>query len=238
MNYSRARHLGLLIGRIGLHRVLEIEQRDPQLYSIRLLDKTVKSPDFYDLIVFNALISYRLRITGEAYWDLFANSVKEGEACETIIEFLKKHRALGINGKIRRLMALKGAGFRVSANLDAYKHDPYILLTDLSKVLNSDRTAKTLIFAVKMFYYAVMVREKERIRLDMKLPVPVDSRLIRITRSLGLVSDVHRPKAMEIQRAWGVISRIAGIPPLNIDSLLWPYKGGDILEYLEGLAKA
>ncbi|MDG7038151.1 MAG: N-glycosylase/DNA lyase, partial [Nitrososphaerota archaeon] len=94
-----------------------------------------------------------------------------------------------------------------------------------------------LIFAVKMFYYAVMVREKERIRLDMKLPVPVDSRLIRITRSLGLVSDVHRPKAMEIQRAWGVISRIAGIPPLNIDSLLWPYKGGDILAYLEGLAK-
>jgi hypothetical protein len=114
VNYSRARYLGLLIGRIGLHRVLEIEQRDPQLDSIRLLDKTVKSPDFYDLIVFNALISYRLRITGEAYWDLFANSVKDGEACETIIEFLKKHRALGINGKIRRLMALKGAGFRVS----------------------------------------------------------------------------------------------------------------------------
>ena len=41
------------------------------------------------------------------YWDLFANSVKEGEACEAIIEFLKQHRALSINGKIRRLMALK-----------------------------------------------------------------------------------------------------------------------------------
>jgi len=237
VNQRRARYLGLLIRRIGLTRVLEMEQRDPQLGSIRLLGNRITSLDYYDLVVFNALISYRLRVTGEAYWSLFANSVREGDAYESIIGFLKQHRALSINGKIRRLNALKRANFKVSVNLAAYKANPRALLSDLSNVLNSDKTSKTLIFAVKMFYYAVMARENERIRLDMRLPVPVDSRLIRITEDLGLVRDAHKQGTMEIQRAWGAVSRISGVPPLNIDSLLWPYKGLDIVGYLEGLAR-
>jgi len=92
------------------------------------------------------------------------------------------------------------------------------LQRDLAQVLGTRRNAKTVVFAVKMFGYAMRIATGEFRTYPMEIPIPVDSRIEKLTKRFGDVKPIS---------FWNSVARSANVPPLHIDSILWPALSGD-----------
>ena len=104
--------------------------------------------------------------------------------------------------------------------LEAQTHyENMVLLRDeLAKQLNSKPTAKTVVFAVKMFGYAMRIATGEFIPYPFVIPIPVDSRIERFTKQLS---------GEDPLQFWNRTAEETEVPPLHIDSILWPVLSGD-----------
>ena len=89
---------------------------------------------------------------------------------------------------------------------------------DLVKVMRAKEDAKTIVFAVKMFGYASRIVFREFVPYPMEIPIPKDFRIENYTRRFTSEDPV---------KFWERISKEVGIPPLHIDSILWPVLGGE-----------
>ncbi|ABU82549.1 N-glycosylase/DNA lyase [Ignicoccus hospitalis] len=206
----------------------QIESKDPQLKAIK---KVVQRHGLASLgvVVGNALVSYRLKGTGEEYWTEFGEFFSSHEpTVENLIKFIKKSRynvALK-EQKVRRVERVKEFLERVSANPLRYK-DLDALRQELARVLGAKGTEKTVVFASKMAYYAFKAAGVEA---EGDVPVPVDSRVATVTCASGLVEgtveEIMGAKRDEAVRTWARAAREAGMKTLNLDAVIWlPARG-------------
>jgi len=213
--------LGLTLKSIGLDYIYNLENEDPQLISLRKLATTFESKIFYDVSLLAALVAYRIRGTGESYWSDLANMNKSarGSPFDIVENFLVQRRELAIRGKFARLEKLRKSNFSVMENFTDYKNNPKKLYDRMNGVLNG-KGEKTLSFAIKIFYYSVLAKENRRITLPDDIPIPVDSRVIKVSRAIGLINPdcTERDKIYEV---WNMISSLSNIQPLHIDSYIW-----------------
>ncbi len=201
--------------------IYKLEDNDPQLLSIKQLANKFESKVFYDITLLSALVAYRLRGSGETYWsDLVRMSDASLNSPYDIVKnFLKSRRELAIRGKFSRLKKLEYSNFSLIKNLPDYKDNPKKLYDELKELLKG-RGEKTLSFAVKIFYYSVLAMENYRIELPLDIPLPVDSRVIKVSRAIGLINSSCNERK-KISDAWNEISVITNISPLHIDSYIW-----------------
>ena len=90
------------------------------------------------------------------------------------------------------------------------------LLEKLSKHLNSKKNGKTLVFAIKMFGYASRIVFNEFVQYPEKIEIPKDSRIEKYTLKFTNENPV---------KFWNSVSKTTKIPPLHIDSIIWPVLG-------------
>ena len=96
-----------------------------------------------------------------------------------------------------------------------------LLWKAIAKVLKVDRESKTVVFSVKMFGYAARIVLSKFNPYPMEIPIPEDVRIIKLTRKLTN----ERPRDF-----WMKIAKESNVPPLHIDSILWPLLGGARVE--------
>ena len=120
------------------------------------------------------------------------------------------------NVKLKRLE--RAEPFLTSINAKEYYDNMVALQHELAKTLGTQRNAKTVVFAVKMFGYAMRIATGEFRPYPMEIPIPVDSRIQRLTERLGEKNPI---------RFWQKIAEETGVPPLHIDSILWPAMSGN-----------
>ena len=89
---------------------------------------------------------------------------------------------------------------------------------DLARAMRSKGEAKTIVFAVKMFGYASRIAFEEFIPYPMEIDIPKDFRIENYTKRLT---------SQDLVKFWREIALEVNIPPLHIDSILWPVLGGD-----------
>ncbi|MBP1448772.1 MAG: N-glycosylase/DNA lyase [Thermoproteus sp.] len=216
-----AEEIALLLGRIGLDRILELEKKDPQYLAICRLCKARPEAEAARLAMLNALVSYKLSGRGEEHWDYFSKYFtehKSSDICKSFIEYIKRspYLALGRDGRTRR--ALKAC--RYSPNLD----DLLRSWRELADVLGAEGDAKTIVFAIKILNYVYMCCRGRARPAPFEIPIPVDYRVAKLTSCMGLV-DIGPEEALrrreEVQRIWSRIAEASGVPPLHIDTLLW-----------------
>ncbi|MGC8582884.1 MAG: N-glycosylase/DNA lyase [Thermoproteus sp.] len=216
-----AEEIALLLRKIGLKAILDLEKEDPQYKSVCRLCGNRGEPDTARLVMMNALISYRLTGKGEEHWHYFADFFsrrKGNDICEEFIQYIKTspYLAIGRDIRIKRI--------RKVCNYDPDIIDLSKTWRDLARLLGSDGEAKTVVFTVKMLNYVYMCCRGVDRALPNDIPIPVDYRVARLTACLGLIKagpEEALRRREEVQRIWSEIAERSGVPPLHIDTLLW-----------------
>ncbi|WP_457620305.1 N-glycosylase/DNA lyase [Methanopyrus sp.] len=204
---------------ITLREIRVIEERvDVQYKAIEALTDALPSTDLVRLTVANALVSYQLSSPGEDWWREFSSYFRKRRPDDIVREytrFLPRSRGNRrlIRQKLYRLHRaktfLEGLTWQ---DAESYYRNMNRLRLDLARALDTDPRSKTVVFAVKMFGYALRLITGKFRPYPFEIPIPVDARIERVTRSI--TDDDPR-------RYWDSIARQTGIPPLHLDSILW-----------------
>jgi len=211
---------------------------DPQYWAIYSIVSVNRSYTVY--AVANALVSYQLTMRGEEYWNLLAEQLLASrpslsELKSWFREFLARHNPRSYNVKYSRITRFTET--RLYRELSSQPLKYCSDLGTLNSILGSiygGSSAKTVVFATKIYYYACSASGCEAL-LDFDIDIPVDRRNAVITIDLGLlnVSGVSVEALLSkyrsiITNAWRIISNATGIPPLLIDTITWAVLGNPI----------
>jgi len=238
VDLGRAREIGeALRAAGGVAPILRLEEGDPQLHAVARV--AARDPGHALLTsVLTALISYRLAARGEEWWSCYGDYFSSQpptrdplEAARQVEAFLYDcpAGALAREAKARRVWrAARGAReplARLAGDPSLILSTGRVLLDPLSKALGQEPWRKTLVFAVKMAYYTARATLRDPVPAPPDTPLPVDKRVACLTVTSGIAPGadpdqvLRRPQpALE---AWGLAAGTAGVPPLNLDSLLW-----------------
>jgi len=211
-----------IIRKIGIEGARYIEENiDLQYYYIKRLYEEIRDEEsLIKLVILNSLSSYQLSSKAEEWWKEFSENFsrnKPKDILKDYIEFLKnsKTNKRFINRKIERIINIKE--FINSLRLEKiYKYylDMTKLRDDLNKSLNVIKYSKTVVFSVKMFGYACRIVFKKFIAYPFEIDIPLDNRIIKFTK---------RFTDKDFLDFWREVSVKSGVPPLHIDSILWPF---------------
>ncbi len=243
MNSVKERIASLLRG-LGINWVRGgFEERDPQYLTVARLcrgfghDVEVA----LRLTILNALVSYQLAGKGEDHWNYFANYFignKPVNLCEDFINYVMSSRYL-VRYRDSRVRRIRNVCPQIAKlSLSRYLNDLSSLWRLLSNITKTRGDEKTIVFAVKMAYYVGRACGLE-VLVPMEIPIPVDYRVTVITICSGLITVTVSPpdnaadlarelmtrRRAEIQHVWNEIGRLSGIPPLNLDSVVWVLGG-------------
>ncbi|MBA2862358.1 N-glycosylase/DNA lyase [Methanococcus maripaludis] len=225
-NLEKINELVEIFGHFDVEFAKNMEEKmDTQYLVLQNLKYSMDNDEmFIKLVILNSIVSYQLCTTGELWWGEFSeywskNEVNNDNLGEKYINFLKNskgNRRL-LNVKIKRIE--KVIPFLETINLLDFKNY-YVtmeeLLEKLSKCLNSKKNAKTIVFALKMFGYSSRIVFNEFIPYPMEIEIPKDSRIEKYTLKFTDKDPI---------KFWNNISKITKIPPLHIDSIIWPVLG-------------
>ncbi len=234
--------IALILRELGIEWIRRFEEGDPQFLSISRLCGGLNNDInvALRLTVLNALISYQLTGKGEDHWDYFANYFirnQPSDLCNDFINYVMNSRYLSRYRGLR-IRRIRTACPRL-ANLDAGKYlsDLTSLWRFLSSAVNAHGEEKTVVFAAKMAYYVGRACGLD-VNVPMDIPIPVDYRVTVITICSGLIpiaddslnvrqlaGEIMVRRRREIQDVWNEIGRLSGVPPLNLDSVIWVLGG-------------
>ncbi len=213
---------------LGVECARTIEEKvDLQFDALKNLHGNLADDElFLKLVIANAIVSYQLTAKGEAWWWEFSRYFSEtppvGSISKAYSEFLpgsRTNRRL-VAGKINRLRKLDV--FLENLTLEEMRSYYFggmeNLREDLARTLNSKKNAKTIVFAVKMFGYAGRIAFRQFVPYPMSIEIPDDVRINAYTKRF-----TNEPPVS----FWARISEETEIPPLHIDSILWPVLGGN-----------
>jgi DNA-(apurinic or apyrimidinic site) lyase len=232
VNETRVQSLATIVSVLGREKVLLFEDIDPQYKAIKRVAEVCKSYTSM-LVVLNALVSYRLTMTGEEYWTAFSDYVAKhcigidsAPSAEYILKiFIEKFNRALLSKKLFRV----SKAVRCRGVLEAIeKRSLTNTWRELSLCLSANPSSKTIVFAVKMLYYAKKALG-ERVEVPMEIPIPVDGRVALVTYLSGalIVEGVSTSREAllrysdTIRNVWSKVARLSGVPPLNLDAMIW-----------------
>jgi len=235
-NSARVSLLKSILRELGVECARTIEERvDLQFDALRNLHRNLKDDTlFIRLVIANSIVSYQLSGKGEDWWwefsRYFSTHPPEGSIRDAYAEFLpgsRTNRRL-VAGKLKRLERLEPflEGLDREKSMKYYTEGMGRLRDELAGALSSRKSAKTVVFAVKMFGYAGRIAFGRFIPYPMEIEIPDDVRIKAYTERFT----TEKPVLF-----WRRVSDETGVPPLHIDSILWPVLGGkgEVIRRLE-----
>ncbi len=208
------------------------EEVDPQARAVESILERYRSFKKAALYVTGiAAISYMLSVKGEEHWTLAAQQASSDPATD-LLKFVSSSPSVnfGREARLKRVKKLLEYERFFYSRIDQYSADLSVLRNDLAGILKADRDAKTVVFAVKMFYYSAK-KAGINVKVPLEIPIPVDRRVCLISLLSGVVrggeptlqsARLLLSKAPGLVRqAWDIVGRESGMPPLRIDALLW-----------------
>ncbi|WP_457677538.1 N-glycosylase/DNA lyase [Thermovibrio sp.] len=206
--------LAKLLSSLTSEDVALVEESDRQFKALKRLYESLKDKElFFKLVVVNSLLSYQLQMKGEEYWEKFADFFSKGRGIDGFKEFLSLYNRRFLGAKLKRLEKVKGCTeelFR-KYSLSQLGENLELLVNFLSRCLGQSKSAKTVVFAAKMFTYGYKIAFGKYPKGLEKIDIPLDSRLKKLFPDLS---------------SWRELSKRVGIPPLLLDAVIWVPMGG------------
>ena len=226
----------------------EAVKREPEWVFSRTLSAKYPPQNFSVFMIVAGIDDYQLKERAETYyWPVLIESLlKRGKIPQTPLElrdflwdFYKNERLY--KNKLKRLDCFLESGFAGrlwEMPLEEIAEKFYDIWNDISKTLcpksiswKRYRNKKTIVFAMKCLAIALLMHGIKD--FEFNIPIPVDSRIKKLTFKLGLIAKDASDK--EIQHLWqGVSERLREKYPfltmLHLDSLLWQIAGLEDIE--------
>ncbi len=216
-----------LIKRFNIEDAIKIEFEDKQFLALKKLYDNKKFSDeiYLFLIILNSIVSYQLSWKGEDRWEEFSEALISCRLNikENIYSFFEKLLKEGknnkrfVNFKLNRITKAINFWEKFKNKSYQYYEDMIKLAQDLASFMNQKIDDKTIVFAVKMFWYgARLVYGKINI-YPYWLMIPLDSRL----KQLYELNFWQKDNEKVIKQYYLNLSHKLNIPPLHLDSILW-----------------
>jgi len=221
---------------------------DPQYKALKKIYLSTRNKGLTVIItIANSLISYQLSGKGEDYWSEIGNffsKTKVGDYKQLyalFTDFLTKYtkyNRIQIRNKLRRLRIFLNSRIidRLYISPCLYSIDQYPLLEILSEIMKQSMYAKTIIFSVKMYYYAARILCENTVP-DPRIPMPIDRRVAYISFTSGLIRISNKTCLEDLKhiiyrlmqsrnrdnivKAWFILSKYSGIPCIFLDTIVW-----------------
>ncbi len=189
-------------------KILQIEKNDPQFKALKELSKKKDTPEFFRLVLSNALMSYQLGMKGEEYWKKFSEFFAESSE-DDFEDFIKRYNKRFLKAKLKRLKKVQEvvkSTLQSEADVKFWASNLKLLVKTLAERLNQAEDAKTVVFAAKMFIYAYRAKFGENLMSPMGIMIPIDVRISKISKD---------------KEFWKRLERETKVPLLHIDSIFW-----------------
>lgn len=185
--------------------------------------------NFLFIIIQTALISFQLSWKWENWWWEISNKILVDidflenpcsiEKWESFLLSCKNNRRL-MNTKLTRLkkIILCYNKFNSIEKINYFYENMQELNIILSQIMNQNKISKTILFAVKMFWYWSRIIFEKFIPYPYEVQIPIDSRLEKIYFSQNLGNIASKKEILEY---FNKLSIENNIPPLHLDWLLW-----------------
>lgn len=226
---------------LGVEGAKRIERGDPQFHAVSRLAEALADPALTAVLAAaNALVSYRLTLPGEEYWAEFAEAAARTYTSgrpglygffSSFLRSCRGNRRL-VGQKLARIRRLEDSGLpRLVENRFRHYATPEGLLELWGQLarLFGGRKAKTVVFAVKMFYYVASTVEPG-LTAPEEIPLPVDLRVALLAATSGIVANGGWREAWRhgygggretVLEAWRLVSASSHIPLLHLDAVIW-----------------
>jgi len=239
---ERAAFIGGLLRNFGLDFFLKLEEGDPQYSAVRGIVESLGGGPSLVAVILVSLVTYRLPMRGEDWWrcaeDYVGAQGRPGDSVGGLLEAVRSFvRLCGGGLASKRLMRLEkvARSSQLQALLGRLVEDPMAyprlarkLWEKLSEALSQPPNAKTIVFSLKMAYYAYRIAGGDPQEISsLSIPMPIDSRIACLTYSSGLCDVVggdyrvliSRPG--DAQRVWDSVSEASRISTIHLDALAW-----------------
>ena len=205
----------------SLKDAIKIEEIDRQFIALRNLVNTYNNKeDCLALVIANSIICYQLSWKWEDYWEEFSNyfsnnKVDNVNIVDSLSAFIKqsKNNKRFIDTKIKRLEKLRDFLENFRGNWEYYYKNMLELRDTLAKTMKQKKDAKTIVFAVKMFWYTAR-NIYDFIEYPKEIHIPIDSRL-------EALFEKYKWDYSDINKFYIDLSEKLNIPLLHLDALVW-----------------
>jgi len=231
VNEERVRVVSGLLA-LSKRLVDRAEDVDPQLSAVSAIVRSFeRAADALFYVVGVASVSYQLATTGEEHWALAAEYAR-GDPVASLRRFVLEAPSLRVQRakRLARVERLARYYPTFASRLNGYLSDLRSLWADLAEALSADPRSKTVVFSVKMFYYAARALGVQ-LQVPHDIPLPVDRRVCLISLASRVIEGAApTPEGARkllsvapelVAEAWGRVGALAGVPPLRLDALLW-----------------
>lgn len=205
----------------SLEDAIKIEESDRQFVALKNLSEKISDKWIYLwLIVANSVICYQLSWKWEDYWEEFSDYfwkifLNKENFLDELKKFLKqcKNNKRFIDTKISRLEKIFLFFEDFFWKEKFFYQNMEILRAEIAKNMRQKKDAKTIVFAVKMFWYwARNIFDFEK--YPEEIEIPIDSRLEKLFEKFW-----EWEKNSKI--FYKKLSEKLKIPELHLDAILW-----------------
>lgn len=214
-----------------LQDAIEMEYKDLQFLALKKSFEKLNQKDIFLALIFvNSIVCYQLSSTWEKYWEEFSiqisnyfqdKNINDTEKPDEIIKFFydflpncKWNKRL-VETKLKRIEKIKPFLENFIKNQKYFYENMNTLLFELSNIMNQKPTDKTMVFAIKMFWYWARIYFDKLITFDEKISIPLDSRIEKI------YNKYNKDSNLSIKDFYNILSKKLNIPQLHLDWLIW-----------------
>lgn len=209
-----------------------LEHKDPQFLALQNCRNNIKNKDenlFLYLVIQCSIVSYQIAWSGELRrtefwekvqkdWNVLLDTRNNNESnTERRFNFLKssKNNKRIYNIKKSRIEKLNEL-LLSEKDFSKYQNNLEKLNEILAKTMWTKLYSKTIVFAIKMFGYALTIISWKEIQYPMNINIPVDSRIKKIYK----LNTNKEADESQIREFFANLSQKCKISPLDLDTIL------------------
>ncbi|WP_216640641.1 N-glycosylase/DNA lyase [Halorientalis sp. IM1011] len=233
MNETRIYSVAEAIVALGYDGIAAFDRAEPEYETLQTLYDRFDSAEHVKLLALCAATQdYQLNGDAQAFWRALDRTVREYEtldSAQTVRDVLGDFMAADVNARLNdqkrdRLIRLFENGFD-EWFLDTHESAaPIEVWERLAADMETRKRAKTVVFAMKVYDIAHLVRHGEYLEFPSDIPIPCDLQVERVAQTAGLT---ERDDAETVMGGWAhvmeTISARLGrhVSLLRIDSIVW-----------------
>jgi DNA-(apurinic or apyrimidinic site) lyase len=235
--------LAEILGMIPKETWQSIVEMEPEWQHLEPLCHKFPGGSFCVFMMTAGLNAFQLKGKAEtAYWAKLRQLLDDCESVSTIkvlVEFLVKfyQKERLYNCKLERLARFMNSSLVFNLWVKTPKKISLMtaeIWTELANIMNQAMHDKTICFAMKCLGISLMISGEYDFAFQ-EIPIPVDSRITKFTKKLGVGIEENTRK---IQGFWqGVLSllhpSLPSISMIHLDSLIWQIAHHDTDELFE-----
>jgi len=233
MDRGRVDAVADALAAVGYDGIVAFDRTEPEYGTIEYLYERYNSETHVKLLMLLAASQdYQLNSDAQLFWSELERTAEDFQRLNTVQavrDLLGDFMQKDVNGRLNqqkrdRLIRVIEAGFDEWFVTNHQSVAPLDVWERFTDDLNTDKDAKTVVLAMKIYDIAHIVKHGEYLEFPRKIPIPCDLQVKRVSWSSGITKSDDTDQVLDV---WAEVmeetSQRLGrhVSLLRIDSIVW-----------------